>query len=831
MPSYLTLILLFFGLSASAQGVAPDSPPSQSGPSTGLSAQLDRYRSNTLEEKVFVHTDKSFYLAGEIVWFKLYVVDGTFHRPLDLSKLAYVEILSADQRPFFQGKIALKEGLGNGSFQLPFSIRSGNYSFRAYTNWMKNFSPDQYFEKTITIVNSLKNAAPSKAEGPEPAAGAGGMTSAGAKPDYDIQFFPEGGNMVAGLPGKLAFRVVDQSGRSRSCRGMVVNTQNDTVTRFQTLRFGMGQFLFIPVKGQHYRAILELEDHSVITRELPAVYDQGYVMSLSDTTVAGNSRIRVSVSSNIPAAMVYLFVHTRGSIKLTEGKELTNGATQFIVDKAMLGEGISHFTMFSQDKKPVCERLYFVADPARLNLELRADQAEYGPRQKVKLELSARNAGGQPALMNMSMAVFLTDSLQPVEQEDIRNYLLLGSELKGHIESPDYYFSNNDPQAGEALENLLLTQGWSRYRWENILQGESSSFEYLPEYGGQLITGILTDKRSGLPVQNIPAYLSVPGERFRFRHSVSNKKGQVRFTIGDMYGPHEIVIEAGNPGDSLYGIDIASPYSDQFSKRKIPAFLLPQKWQDALVFRSIGAQTQNAYQPEKKQRFSFPALADTTAFYGPPDKKYFLDEYTRFTTMEEVMREYVKEVRVRNSRGKFEYALKSDQSNELFYDSGPLILFDGVPISDATRIIQFDPLKVKKIEVVTRRYFYGSSVNNGIVSYTTYQGDLAGLSLDPGAFILEFQGLQLHREFYSPVYETAVQSGSRIPDLRNLLSWSPDILTDEQGKKQLSFYTSDLPGRYAVVIQGISATGQPARYARSTGSRLSRTVSGPTKTG
>src|SRR5450432_1397916 len=177
MSSYLTAFFLLFSLSLSAQGVSPDN-----------------FRVGGLEEKVFVHTDKSFYLAGEIIWFKLYVVDGSRHKPVDLSKLGYVEVLSADQRPVLQGKIALKEGFGDGSFQLPFSLHSGNYTFRAYTHWMKNFSPDHYFEKNITIVNSLKNAAPS-----------GTAMAAGSAADlpgaYDIQFFPEGGNMVAGTPG------------------------------------------------------------------------------------------------------------------------------------------------------------------------------------------------------------------------------------------------------------------------------------------------------------------------------------------------------------------------------------------------------------------------------------------------------------------------------------------------------------------------------------------------------------------------------------------------------------------------------------------------------
>ena len=123
------------------------------------------------------------------------------------------------------------------------------------------------------------------------------------------------------------------------------------------------------------------------------------------------------------------------------------------------------------------------------------------------------------------------------------------------------------------------------------------------------------------------------------------------------------------------------------------------------------------------------------------------------------------------------------------------------------KLMKFDPLKVKKLEVVTRKFFSGNDAIEGIVSYTTYKGNLDGFQIDPGALVLEYQGLQLQREFYSPMYETKEQTESRIPDFRNLLYWSPDIKTDENGSKQVNFYTSDRPGKYAVVVQGINSNG------------------------
>jgi len=190
-------------------------------------------------EKVFVHTDKDTYLAGEILWMKLYVVDGATRRPGTLSRSAFVEILSDEQKPVLQARIALDSGTGNGSFQLPFSLHSGNYWLRAYTNWMKNSPAESWFEKHLVILNTLRN---------NPATPA---PPTAATPPYDIQFFPEGGNLIAGTPNHIAFRIVDSTGKGIPAEGVVTNNTGDTLARFEAKRFGIGEFTLVPAENTH----------------------------------------------------------------------------------------------------------------------------------------------------------------------------------------------------------------------------------------------------------------------------------------------------------------------------------------------------------------------------------------------------------------------------------------------------------------------------------------------------------------------------------------------------------------------------------------------------
>ena len=204
---------------------------------------FNQYEQESVKEKIFVHTDKSTYLPGEIIWFKIYNVDAGVHKPISLSKVVYIDVLDHGQNAVLQAKIAMKNGVGSGSLYIPVSLNSGNYRLRGYTNWMKNFSPDYYFDKTILIVNPLRT--------PDAVAR---QTQAG----YDVQFFPEGGNLISGITSKIAFKVTTPNGAGLDTyKGFIVDGHNDTVARFEPLKFGIGSFIFSPVVNNTYKAIIK----------------------------------------------------------------------------------------------------------------------------------------------------------------------------------------------------------------------------------------------------------------------------------------------------------------------------------------------------------------------------------------------------------------------------------------------------------------------------------------------------------------------------------------------------------------------------------------------
>ena len=750
-----------------------------------LTQKFVNFQHNTLQEKIFAHLDRSLYAAGETVWFKLYYVDGYFHRPLDVSKVAYVEILDRDNKAIIQTKISLKDGTGNGQLLLPISISSGNYLVRVYTNWMKNFSPEYYFHQQITILNTVRRTEPLPK-----------ISSA----QHDIQFFPEGGHLVDGIRSTVAFRIVDQSGAGKDIAGAILNLRGDTVVSFRPLKFGIGNFTILPSASEQYKVVIKGKQ-AIASIPFPPVQQAGYTVQVTDTLV---NQLKVSIRSKWVATSaneVYLLVHTRQIVKMARAKSLNNGSASFLLDKNNFEEGISHITLFNESHQPVCERLFFKHPSKELSLTVQANEKKYLARKKIRLGVQVTSTPFKSG--NFSLAVFKADSLNLHSAPDIQSYELLTSDLKGNIESASFYFSN-DPIAVKATDNLMLTHGWSRFKWEEILKNTSQPILFNPEYRGHIVTGNMVDTKTGTTASGIQAYLSTPGKNIRLYGSRSDSKGNLYFEIRDFYEKKKIIIQPNLNQDSTFQINIHTPYSETFSSYNLSPFSIHSAWKDQVLARSISMQTVNTYYGKNT---TYKNLSiDSTAFYGEADEKYLLDDYTRFTVMEEVMREYVHGVWVRKRDGKFIFKVPDEPRKGLFQNES-LVLLDGVPIFDVDKIMAFSPLKVQKLDVMTRKYFLGTFTFEGIVSYTTYKGDLGGFELDPRAMVLDYQGLQLQKEFFSPRYETPSEVESRLADRRNLLFWASDIKLSGTESQFVEFYSSDEPGIYKAVIQGIDSNG------------------------
>jgi hypothetical protein len=739
------------------------------------------------KEKFYVQTDKEFYLTGELLWFKVYEQRDTLAAGGMFSRVVYVDVLDQNNNAVLQAKIGMNAGSGNGSLYVPVTALNGRYKLRAYTNLMKNSGAEGFFEKQITIVNPLNTPETVKA----------------VKGNDDLQFFPEGGDLVEGIPSRVAFKATDQYGKGINLNGVIVNERNEQVATFETKKFGMGSFFFTPSADSRYKALVNSEGKDLLVKDLPAVKKQGYVLALSATT----GRLDLRVNTNLAdQESVYLFIHNGKRVAIAERIPLNAGTATLAIDKKKLSDGISYVTLFNGKGQPVAERLFFKRPEKKLKIEAASDLTQYQPRQQVKVKLNALNETGLAQVADLSISIHQLDALQQAEQVDIVSYLWLGAAIKGHLESPAYYFQNEYIETEEALDHLLLTQGWRQFKWEQALSPKKPLFRFMPEYTGHLLTGKLTNTQ-GQPVNDKIAYLGVIGERVQFYGANSDSTGRLIFNTKDFYGPNEVVLQTNNELDSNLTITLQSPFAEQFSATPFAEFKVSPLQLDLLQSHSLSMQVRNTFAADQLRRYYDPGV-DSTAFYGKPSKVYKLDDYTRFTTMEEVLREFVPEVSVFRTRKGFQLKVANAKR---FLDANPLVLLDGVPYFNMNQVMALDPLKIKSMDVIAHKYFWGPTVSEGIIKLNSYKNDLAGMEIDPRAIVLDYEGMQLQREFYSPLYETADQKSSRVPDFRNLLYWSPSLTTDQQGNGNIAFYTSDQTGHYIGVIEGLSEDGIPGR--------------------
>lgn len=733
------------------------------------------------QEKVFVHLDHSFYLAGETAWFKIYLVDGMLHMPATTSTVVYLEIFDRKNIPIIQTKVSIQDGRGNGSVALPASLDSDNYTVRAYTNWMKNFNPDFYFQEVISIVNPFRSLV---------------KTPMIPNSKLDIQFFPEGGQLVEGITSKIACRVVSEAGQGLDYQGFILSAQGDTIVRFNPLKFGIGSFKFKPNANESYQTIIIHEEKKYKTN-LPAIQSTGYSMQVTDTS-ENRFYVKVRSKGKEGATQIHLIAHTRQVIKFTASQNLINGLSDFMVPKNALGRGISSLTLFNGELKPISERLVFIEPSNKIAVSITSNKSTYAIRNKIELTISPKQKINNAA--SLSLAVYRNDSLQN-DVADIQSSLWLTSELKGNIESPGYYFSN-DVNVTKAIDNLMLTHGWSRFRWEDV-DKPAEPIKFLPELRGHLVSGIIKDRTTRNPLQGVTMYLAYPDKSVQVYNDISGEQGNFLFETRNLLNRKKLFVQTSQP-DSLIRIEMTPPFSNLFASHSFPTFNLPTLIANQLTARSIAMQVGDAFkvQPEK-----YNSISDSSSFYGKPSEHYNLDDYTRFPVMEEVMREYVKGVRLRKKDGKFIFRVNDNLKGAVF-ENEPLVLLDGVPIFNTDKFMTMDPLKIKSIDVMTGKYYFGALSFDGIVSYKTYTHDLGGYQLSASTFTFDYEGLQLQKEFFSPRYETVKEQESRLPDARHLLYWNPNIILFND-QKLFDFYSSDQPGIYKAVLQGISEDGNP----------------------
>lgn len=721
-----------------------------------LFASFSAFSQRLNGENIYLHTDKALYLPGEILWFKPYVVDASSREPAFESALVYVELTDKAGNAVLQAKVENKPASG-GSVYIPQGIATGAYSLKAYTLKMKG--QGLFFTRDIYIVNPYLDRPVQE-----------------TVDTFDLQLFPEGGALLHGVPCRVAHKLTDGEGRGL-LHTLTLLENGKPVTRTSASNaLGMGSFVFTPDAATVYSVQAEVKGHVMSGPPFPAVLKKGTLLS----AVSEKDRYVIRIHSTEKTPLILKYESADSGFQKREISFDGEGKAEISLSKNDLIIGSSCLTVLNAAQQPLNERVVFrpVRDTLTFQPTLSAERA--GRRAEATLTVKGS------ADSRFSVAIRQADG--STDGEDIFTALFLRRNIAGRIEHPGYYFSR--ACAEKDLEDLLLTQGWRKIT--ESIAGETRYHQIRVKF---------TDKETRQPLARQSALLSVPGANIRVFPAQTDDNGVATFFVKNIYGPSRLAIKLKSNKPSH--VEIIPPFAQY---EKLPCGSVPEIESGELSSLAINTQAENSYFARERAVFNASQLADSIPFYGDPDARYFLDDYTRFVLMEEVLREYVKEVRVRKSKDNYELRMLDHTHNILFKES-PLILFDGVPLSDADEVIRYDPLKVKKIDVLREVFLYGGVTYDGIISFNTYKNVLEDFKLDAATTLLNYDGVQYERVFYTPKYTTEEERKGRKPDTRTLLYWNPNASAEEK----LKFSTSDLPGRYLIDIQGIDSKGRPGR--------------------
>lgn len=834
----LLLCLLMSGLPVHAQEVGQPVRVQGSGP-----------------QSMYLHMAKHFYMPGEILWFRVYAgqvassqnsvlwtVPDSRTLPSENS-VAYVEILNVHKERVLTTKVEIGPSkLNGGSVYIPAELQSGTYSLVAYTASMKNQGPAEFFSAEFEVLNPY--FAPGEA---------GGHIVA----DPTLQLFPEGGVLVDAVPTRIAFKLA-VAGNMVAIAGkpalgdagpgydVIVREDSVMVARVSANAQGMGSFQLTPHKGRQYQTEVLTPDGRAIVAGFPVISDEGLVMNVgsaggmnvsSAAGINGNAgeinrrTVEISGSAVYAGHQVQMLVSQwRGGVaRAVDTLALRldrEGRGKLVLSTENLPDGLLCLTLHNDRGQKIAERLIFNYPEQRLIIRSAVEQNDLRTRDRVDLDIQAllKPEGATPGLpapldpgADLSIAVYKVDALQHGPNGDFYTYYWLQSGLADIVENIDYYFDeeiNLTKRSGD-LDLLLMTRRPKDHGWKE---------KVLPEIRYHRLAFRLTAKNSGAAIANEDVFLSLPGKRSSLFTGTTDDLGRVEFYIKDIVGAgvlairleeaREMDVELISPFFQIYNPDTggagaavvagnAGSAGDVMGGREPePGAALSE----LILSHSLNVQIENSYFAKQRAQFT-PPVTDNLPFYGRAEVVYRLDDYTRFVLMEEVLKEYIWEIRATKRRSSYTLRVL-DKDRGTFFSNPPLILLDGVPLSSADEIIAFDPLRIEKISIVASRYYLGKKVYDGIVDFSTYEGQLRDFPLESAITLIEYDGLQPDRVFFQPQHHGMDQRSRRLPDTRNLLYWNPSIRTDQSGKAGVSFYASDIAGDYIVVIQGVSSSGQ-----------------------
>lgn len=767
-------------------------------------------------EKVYVHTDRTFYNIGETLWYKAYLTSAYTTVLSNNSKIVYVELVSPDSKIIARNNTLLNYGLGNGDIVLSDSIgvKPGTYQLRAYTNYMRNFETDFVFSKEVEILDiaDVKGAENGLST---PIKKGKSKEVAEIEPDTNlvVQFFPESGSLIEGVACNVAFTVTNKVGLPIESSGVLFDSEGSEISKISTEHNGMGKFIFTPNELTSYFVEMKGLNDETFKVELPKALKTGFAMTVSNlkgknivTIKTNEETLNNNLNKQLP-----IYFSTRGVNYFEGGIVLKKTNTSILLPEDKLPAGVVQITLLDDALKSQAERLFYIEKEPSVQLKLTSNRAEYKSKEKVNIHVSSKKHSGAAQTGSYSIAVIDTKAI-PFDKNSnstISSYFLMESDIKGPVYNPGYYFNTENVDRLKHLDLLLLTQGWRDFIWKKNYAKEEPKFQI--EKGIEISGTVKRLFSSGVKDESKVNLFYINNGKAVFELDTTDSEGRFNFKNLNVVGTTEIRLNARNKNNKNSGMFVL----DSIYKEPILVNFKGLKSFDDSKLAEIQRVRDNIKQKYLEYNVPLSNRLEEVLIVGKAkvenENKYGFANYTYDGTKEESNFSSIYDLIQRTVSGIF----INNDTISFRRNNGDLalIMVDDMEVSSSD-LSSIPPSAVERLEALTSTssaLSFGSKGGNGAILIYTKSG--GGISKEVQLFhtiTKKIEGYYNAKVFYSPNYDTPpVDNWEQKRDVRNTLYWNPYVHPDASGNAEISFFNSEVATKVSVQLEGLTVEGIP----------------------
>ena len=622
--------------------------------------------------------------------------------------------------------------------------------------------------------------------------------------DFDVKFFPEGGALINIPHQNVAFKAQGADGFSKEIEGFLFNSKGDTLTNFRSEHNGMGIFTMNPVNNETYYVTVRTNDSITKRFDLPAIEPKGISIAMSHYKQEIRYEIQKTEATEWPQKL-FLLAHTRGKLAILQ--PINPKRTFGKMNDSLFTEGITHFMLIDEQGNALSERLIFVPDHKPNQWQITTDQPTYGKREKVSLQIAAKDSEGNPVEGTFSVSITDRKSIQPDSLADnILSNLLLTSDLKGYVEDPAFYFLNQDARTLRSIDYLMMTHGWRRHKIENVLRTPSLNFTNYIEKG-QTISGRIMGF-FGANVKKGPICVLAPKYNI-IATTETDEKGQ--FIVNTSFRDSTTFLVQARTKKGFAGVDILmDPPQYPVATHKAPYFNGATTFMEDYLMN-----TRDQYYMEGGMRvYNLKEVTVTAKRERPSSKSIYTGGINTYTVEEDRLQGYGQTAFDAASRLP-SVTITNGSEIHIRNNSEPaIIVIDDIVYEDASDIlkdIQVSDMSSISLLRGADAVILGPRASGGAVVITLK--DPRNLPARPAQGIITYTPLGYSEsvEFYHPTYDTPEKKNAQRSDFRSTVYWNPELRLDAEGKATIEYYTPDSTAPEDIIIEGVDKNGKVCR--------------------